>query len=226
MRKKRINFAVTGALFSLFITLTIMLMYVVVKPIGPENSCVGFAAINKWVAESLGVNMLLYHITNWLSAAAILFALGFAVLGLIQFIGRKSLKLVDHSILLLGAFYLLVIAVYFFFELYIINFRPVIIQNVLEASYPSSTTMLFLCVMPTAIMQFNRLIKGRTARITVTIVSVVFIAAAVVGRILSGVHWFTDILGGVLLSSSLVMLYYSVDKYIESEHPTETSSRE
>lgn len=216
-KKNRINFTVTGALFSLFVMLTIMLMYVDVKPIGPKGSYVGFATVNKWLSELLGVNMLLYHITDWLGVVAILSALGFAVLGLIQLIGRKSLKRVDHSILVLGAFYLLVIAAYVFFEFNIVNYRPIIIQNVLEASYPSSTTMLVLCVMPTTIMQFNRLIKGKTARIITNTVCAIFAAVAVVGRFLSGVHWFTDILGGALLSSALVMLYYSVNTLIESK---------
>ncbi|MGE4353463.1 MAG: phosphatase PAP2 family protein [Oscillospiraceae bacterium] len=218
-KSNRINFAVTGVLFSFFFMLTIMLMYVDVQPIGPEGSCVGFATVNRWVSELLGVNMLLYHITDWLGVVAILFALGFAVLGLIQLIWRKSLKRVDRSILVLGAFYLLVIAAYVFFEFNILNYRPVLIQNVLEASYPSSTTLLVLCVMPTAIMQFNRLIKGRTARITINTLSAIFVAVAVVGRLLSGVHWFTDILGGALLSSALVMLYYSVNTFIEFKKP-------
>ncbi|MEA4816382.1 MAG: phosphatase PAP2 family protein [Lachnospiraceae bacterium] len=216
-KSNKINFIVTGALFSLFVMLTIMLMYVDVKPIGPEGSHVGFATVNRWVSELLGVNMLLCRITDWLGVIAILFALGFAVLGLVQLIGRKRLLRVDYSILVLGAFYLLVIVAYVFFEFNIVNYRPVLIQNVLEASYPSSTTMLVLCVMPTAIMQFNRLIKERMARIAVNKVCTVFAAVAVVGRLLSGVHWFTDILGGALLSSALVMLYYSVDKYIESK---------
>lgn len=213
----RISFIVTGALFSLFVMLTIMLMYVDIQTVGPEGSCVGFATVNKWASDLLGVNMLLYNFTDWLGVVAILFALGFAILGLIQLIEKKSLRRVDHSFLMLGAFYLLVIAAYVFFELHIVNYRPILIQNVLEASYPSSTTMLILCVMPTAIMQFNHLIKGRTARITVNTVCAVFAAVAVVGRLLSGVHWFTDILGGVLLSSAFVMLYYSVDNYIESK---------
>ncbi len=213
----RINFAVTGALFFLFIMLTMMLMYVDVKPIGPEGSFVGFANVNKWVSELLGVHMLLYSVTDWLGVVAILFALGFVVLGLIQLIGRKSLKRVDHSILALGGFYLLVIAAYVFFECHIVNYRPVLIRNVLEASYPSSTTMLILCVMPTAIMQFNRLIKGRWARITVNTLVGAFTVFSIIGRLLSGVHWFTDILGGALLSSTLVMLYYSVNQSIESK---------
>jgi undecaprenyl-diphosphatase len=218
-KSNRINFAVTGALFSLFVILTIMLMYVDVKPVGPDGSCVGFATVNKSVSELIGVNMLLYHITDCLGVVAILVVLGFVALGLIQLIRRKSLKRVDYSILVLGAFYLLVIMAYVFFEYRIVNYRPVIIQNVLEASYPSSTTMLVLCVMSTAIMQFNRLIKGRATRITINTVSVIFTAVAVVGRLLSGVHWFTDILGGALLSSALVMLYYSVNIFIESKKP-------
>lgn len=213
-KNNRRNFTLTGILFFLFITFTAMLKYVDVKPIGPEGSFVGFATLNDWVAKLLGVDMLLYNITDWLGVVAIFFALGFAILGLIQLIKRKNLKLVDQSILLLGAFYLLVIGAYVFFEVYVINYRPVLIRNVLEASYPSSTTMLLLCVLPTTIMQFNRLIKKRKVRIIMNTMTAMIAVIAVVGRLLSGVHWFTDILGGMLLSSALVMLYYSMEKYI------------
>lgn len=95
------------------------------------------------------------------------------------------------------------------------NYRPVLINNVLEASYPSSTTMLVLCVMPTAMMQFHRLIQNKAVRTAVNIL-LGFTAAMVVGRLLSGVHWVTDILGGILMSGTLVMLYYSVNVYIGS----------
>ncbi len=213
-KSNRMNFTLTGILFFLFITFTEMLKYVDVEPVGPEGSFVGFATLNNWVAKLLGVDMILYNITDWLGVVAIFFALGFAILGLIQLIKRKSLKLVDQSILLLAAFYLLVIGAYVFFELYVINYRPVLIRNVLEASYPSSTTMLILCVLPTTIMQFNRLIKKRKVRIIMNTMTAMIAVIAVVGRLLSGVHWFTDILGGMLLSSALVMLYYSMEKYI------------
>jgi undecaprenyl-diphosphatase len=215
--KNRINFVISGTLFSLFVFLTLLLKVVDVQPVGPEGSSVGFATVNNWIANWLGVNLLLYTLTDWLGVVAILYALGFAVLGLIQLIQKKSLMKVDHSILVLGAFYLLVISAYVFFEFCVVNYRPVLLQNVLEASYPSSTTMLVLCVMPTAVMQFNRLIKGRTAKIAVNAVTILLAPIAVIGRFLSGVHWFTDILGGVLLSSAFVMLYYSVNKWIESK---------
>ncbi|MHC1720400.1 MAG: phosphatase PAP2 family protein [Clostridiaceae bacterium] len=213
--KKRNLVVVTAILFLLFIVYTAALIHIDVKPIGPNGSCVGFATVNQAVHQLLGVHMKLYNITDWLSIAAIILMLSFAFLGLVQLIKRKSLLRVDSSILVLGGFYLLVFAAYSFFECYIVNYRPVLIEGVLEASYPSSTTMLVLCVIPTAMMQFQRLIKSSVAR-TITNTGIgIFTAAMVMGRLVSGVHWFTDILGGVLLSAALVMLYYSVNVYIE-----------
>ena len=92
----------------------------------------------------------------------------------------------------------------------VINYRPVLINGVLEASYPSSTTMLTMCVMPTLAMRFNKRIKNKTAKNIVVFVSVIFALFMVVGRILSGVHWISDIIGGALLSAGLVMLYSAV----------------
>ena len=162
-------------------------------------------------------NILPYNITDWLGLVAMIVALGFAVLGLVQLIKRKSLSRVDNSILVLGGFYLLVVAAYLFFEYNIVNYRPVLINSILEASYPSSTTMLVMCIMPTAMMQFHRLIQNKTVRIVVNILLGIFTILMIVGRMLSGVHWFTDILGGMLISSALVMLYHSVNVYIESK---------
>ncbi len=135
---------------------------------------------------------------------------GFAVTGLVQLIKRKNLLRVDHSILALGGFYVLVFLAYLFFEVFAVNYRPVLIEGVLEVSYPSSTTMLMLCIIPTAIMQFNRLISCEKIRYTATALCSIYAALMVIGRILSGVHWISDILGGILLSAALVMFYYSI----------------
>ena len=137
-------------------------------------------------------------------------AFGFAVLGFVQLIKRKSFLKVDYSILVLGGFYIIVMAVYILFEILVINYRPVLINGYLEASYPSSTTMLVLCVMPTAIKQFNSRIKHDILKRCVSFLIVAFIAFMVIGRLISGVHWFTDIVGGALLSFGLVMIYHSV----------------
>ena len=163
----------------------------------------------KMTQTQLGVFCLLGSVTTLLTAY-ILIALIDKILGLVQWIKRKSICKVDYDILALGGFYIVTIAAYLFFENVVINYRPVLINGYLEASYPSSTTLLVMCVMPTAVMQFNSRIKNKVLRNIASVTIIAFIAFMVIGRLISGVHWFTDIVGGALLSAGLVMMYYSV----------------
>ena len=206
-KKNKKRFVLGVSLVVAFVLWTIFVCFVDVRAIGPEGSLVGFAALNGFVHEFTGVNWLLYTITDWLGIVPIAVALGFAILGLVQLIKRKSLWKVDHSILALGVFYIVVIAAYVFFEVVVINYRPTLIDGYLESSYPSSTTMLVMCVMPMAAMQLNVRIKNTVLRRFAVIAIVVFTAFMVIGRLLSGVHWITDIIGGALLSAGLVMMY-------------------
>ena len=208
MEKKNKKRLVLGvSLVVAFVLWTILVCFVDVRAIGPEGSSVGFAALNGFVHELTGVNWLLYTVTDWLGIVPIAVALVFAILGLVQLIKRKSLWKVDHRILALGVFYIVVMAAYIFFEVVVINYRPTLIDGYLEASYPSSTTMLVMCVMPTEAMQLNARIKNTVLRRFAVIAIVVFTAFMVIGRLLSGVHWITDIIGGALLSAGLVTMY-------------------
>ena len=208
MEKKNKKRLVLGAgLVVVFVLWTVFVCFVDVRTIGPEGSSVGFATLNGFVHELTGVNWLLYTVTDWLGLAPIAVALGFAILGLVQLIKRKSLWKVDNSILALGVFYIVVMAAYVFFEMVVINYRPTLIDGYLEASYPSSTTMLVMCVMPTAAMQLNARIKNTVFRRCAVITIVAFTAFMVIGRLISGVHWITDIIGGALLSAGLVTMY-------------------
>ena len=211
MKKKNKKGLVWGAsLLAAFVLWTVSVRFVDVRAIGPEGSSVGFAALNGSLHETTGVNLILYTVTDWLGLVPIAVALVFAILGLVQLIKRKSLWKVDHSILTLGVFYIAVMTAYVFFETVVINYRPTLIDGYLEASYPSSTTMLVMCVMPTAAMQLNARIKSDVLRRCVILVIAAFTAFMVIGRLISGVHWLTDIIGGALLSAGLVMTYASV----------------
>ena len=207
--RKKMFFMGAGFLGA-FVLWTVLVSYVDVRAIGQNASSVGFATLNGYVHNLSGVNMLLYTITDWLGLVPLGIAFGFAVLGLVQCVGRKSLFKVDRSILALGGFYIIVLAMYIFFEIVVINYRPVLIDGYLEASYPSSTTMLVMCVMPTAMMQLHARIKSDVFRRCVLISIAAFTAFMVIGRLASGVHWLTDIIGGALVSAGLVITYASV----------------
>ena len=211
MEKKNKRWLVCAAsLLMAFVLWTVLVRFIGVRAIGPEGSSVGFATLNRYVHELTGVNLFLYTVTDWLGLVPIAVALGFAILGLVQLIKRKSLWKVDHSILALGVFYIVVMAAYILFEMVVINYRPTLINGYLEASYPSSTTMLVMCVMPTAAMQLNGRIKNTVLRRCAIIAIVAFTAFMVIGRLVSGVHWITDIIGGALFSAGIVMIYKAI----------------
>jgi len=212
-KRNQKNLSITMCLLITFVLWTMSVCCFDVQAIGPRESSVGFATLNGLFHRITGVHMLIYTITDWLGLVPLCFILGFGILGLVQLIKKRSLLKVDSDILVLGGFYILVLFVYVMFEVVVINYRPVLIEGYLEASYPSSTTLLVMCVMPTAIMQFNTRIKNNRIRKSIINCMITFTVCMVAGRLGSGVHWFTDIAGGALLSVGLVMLYHTMNSW-------------
>ena len=203
----KIRLIVSLLLIASFIAWTMAVSTVDIQAIGPKGSSVGFATLNGYIHSLIGVHMSLYVITDWLSLLPFAFCFIFAILGLSQLIKRKSILKVDKSILLLGGFYIVVLVVYLLFEAVAVNYRPVLINGSLEASYPSSTTMLVLCIMLTSEMQLRSRVKSLAGRIIITSTIWLFVTFMVVFRLASGVHWFSDIVGGFLISAALVLAY-------------------
>ena len=203
----------TGIWFLLaFLLWTALIRCVDVQAAGPNGTKVGFAAFNLWFHHLTGVHMTIYTITDWLGLVPIAVCLGFGVVGVFQLIRRRSLLRVDPDIILLGLYYILVILGYLVFEMIPINYRPILINGALEASYPSSTTLLVLSVMPTLKFQLDRGAGKTLVRNVTGIFVIAFSAFMVIGRLISGVHWATDIIGAVFLSMGLFLLYrYAVD---------------
>ena len=204
-------------LLAAFVLWTVAVCLLDVQPIGPENSAVGFAEINGSFHQLTGVHMALYDLTDILSVIPLGCVAAFGLLGLVQWIRRKDLRKVDGDLLVLGGFYVVVLTVFVLFEKLAVNYRPVLIEGVLEASYPSSTTMLVLCVMPSVMLQLHERMKAGTLKNCVQLLLAAFTAFMVIGRLISGVHWLTDIIGGVLLSIGLVLLYLAALRFTKKQ---------
>lgn len=208
MQKKLI---ITGLIFVCFFVIwTLALTRLDVQPIGPNNTSVAMATFNRAFHNFTGVHFIVYMVTDWLGLVPIFACLIFAILGLVQCIKRKHIKKVDPDILMLGLYYIVVISIYLVFENVVINYRPVLINGYLEASYPSSTTLLVLCVMPTVQLQVRRRMHSQWLRRMVNFIIGVYTLFMLVARTVSGVHWLSDIIGGVLISTGLVILYCGI----------------
>lgn len=194
----------------LFFIWTVLIRVVDVQALGVNGTNIGFATWNCWFHKVTGVHMTLYAITDWLGLIPVFVCIIFGGMGCAQLVQRKSLFKADRDIIILGIYYIVVIVGYLIFEMIPINYRPILIQGMMEASYPSSTTLLVLAVMPTLAEQVNRRMKNDHLKKIINIFTVVFSVFMVVGRLISGVHWFTDIVGGIILSIGLFCFYKAV----------------
>lgn len=190
-----------------FVVWTFAVQLIDVKPIGVNGTDIGFSTVNSWFHSLTGVNMTLYTITDWLGLVPVFACVVFAIVGVAQLIKRRSILKVDFDIILLGVYYVVVIFGYVVFEMIPINYRPILINGIMEASYPSSTTLLVLSVMPTVVLQSRKRVKNDIIKMIITIVTILFSLFMVVGRLISGVHWFTDIIGAIILSAGLFLIY-------------------
>ena len=207
MKKSVRNFCVSVGLFLAFIIFTLVVLTVDRANVGAGGTEIGLAKLNVWAYKLLGTSEPFYYLSEVLGVISLLIAFFFCSLGAVQLIKRKSLKKIDKYIIGLGVFYLVVIAFYLLFELFIVNYRPVLVDGKLEASYPSSHTMLACCIIVSALLNLKHIISNVKIRTAIQVIGIVFIISSIVARMLSGVHWFTDIVGGALISTGLVALY-------------------
>ena len=126
MKEKR-NLLTGIGLISAFALWTVLIQCVDVQAVGQNGTKIGHAAFNVWFHQLTGVHMTIYTITDWLGLVPIFVCLCSGMLGIVQLIKRRSLLRVDSDILLLGAYYVIVIACYLVFEMIPINYRPILI---------------------------------------------------------------------------------------------------
>lgn len=208
MTKKSLEkFVLTACMFMLFILFTVAVKSVDTTLIWGEE--IGFSRVNLAVHQIIQTNETFDLLSDLCFGFSICLAIALVVVGVVQLVKRKSIKKVDKEILIAGVVLVLTAVVYLFFEFVIINYRPILVDGELEASYPSSHILFGMVINIISLGYLNKVIKAPKFKIpalagvgAVTLLGVVF-------RVLSGVHWLTDIVGALLISLALVMLYFS-----------------
>ncbi|MBR3034582.1 MAG: phosphatase PAP2 family protein [Firmicutes bacterium] len=209
MRKLNRKYGKAAISFALFILTIALVKCVDIDAVGPAGTSIGLSHLNKAVHNLIGVHMFWYQVTNLLGFWAILCGAIFACIGLKQLVERKSLKQVDARILALGGLFVLLGVIYVLFEKVVINCRPVLMEGetVPEASFPSSHTVLSFVIFGAIAMMLKDYLQDKRLVSMLQNACLVLILVSVIGRLISGVHWFTDILGGIFLSYALLMVF-------------------
>ena len=202
----------------LFIVYTILVKVVDVKSVPTTSTFVGFGTLNLWFHQLTKENLFLYQLGDWLSIIPLLICAVYAMIGCFQLIKRKSILKVDYQLLILGFYYVLLLGIYLLFEVIPINYRPILINGVLEVSYPSSTTLLVLCIMKTFAYNIKIYLNDKQSKRIIISLTMIYSIFMIIIRILSKVHWITDIIGAILLSNALYYLYqYFISKQSKQE---------
>ena len=193
---------------------TVLVAVVDVQPVGVEGTNIGFASINTGFFAKFGYNETFYKISKLAGILCYATACGFSLFFLIQLIQRKSLSKVDRNLSVLMLLYILTSAIYTLFnQVLIINYRPILRDQGLESSYPSTHALIAWVVMVSAVDQWNIYIKNEKLKIAAVTCSLLVLLVVIVTRMLSGVHWLTDILGGMLIGDMLIAWYrYAASK--------------
>ena len=199
----------SGTAFVLFLVLILLVRTVDVADIGPAGTSIGLSHLNQAFHTLTGVHMIWYKITEILGVLAIGVAAMFALMGFLQLIRRRSLLKVDSEIMLLAGLYIITMGLYFFFEGIIVNYRPVIMPDntVPEASFPSSHTMLICVIMGSTVIMLRKYVRDVRTYSLLRILCYAVMAVTVFGRLVCGVHWLTDIIGGVLISAAMLSMF-------------------
>ncbi|MFA6784523.1 MAG: phosphatase PAP2 family protein [Sphaerochaeta sp.] len=193
-------------LLVLFLGLIGALLSVDVQYVGAGGTSLGLARMNTWLLGVLGTHVWWYELSEWLGVLSLLVVGGFGILALAQMIQRRSLKKIDSSLYVLFLFYVLLAFLYGFFEMFVINYRPF----VLEPSFPSSHILLVVFVMGSTCVLLPHMMSSGRKTLLLQGLCLLVAVSTIVGRLLSGVHWSTDILGAVILAASLVLFFAAV----------------
>lgn len=217
MKKNILNFSITAGLFLVFAIFTILVKFVDTSVVATTGTQIGLSSINKPLFDFFGANETWGTISTLLFVIAGVVVLTLATIAVVEMIKSKSLFKINHKLLLVALLYVLTAIFYVIFEFVIINYRPLLDEGLIKASYPSSHTLLICVVCLSACLIVPDYIKSNPLKITITTILCLISVLAPITRLLAGMHWFTDVVASIILSLALVMLYYSTSSYISSK---------
>lgn len=133
-----------------------------------------------------------------------------AVLGIYQWITRKSFKKIDKALLALIVPAVLVVATWLIFDkIFVLNTRP---DGSGEPSFPSTHTMITATIFFCTAIILPRYIKSRPLQIFLDLIMLAFVILVPVGRVLANKHWTSDVIGGLIFSVIFAGIYFVIVK--------------
>ncbi len=144
-------------------------------------------------------------ITNIILITALITLGIFVILGLCQWISRKSLKKVDKELLWFPLPLALMAITYVVFDKFLIlNTRP---DGSGEPSFPSTHVMVVTTIFLLTAVILPKYIKSKIACLVLYLLMLAFVILNGVGRVLANKHWTSDVLGAVGFSFIFVAIY-------------------
>ena len=215
-RKNLLMIILSISLLVCFAVFTLLVRLVDVGVAGESGVEVGFSTLNQKFFNACNYSAMV-KISDILGYLAFVVIIIFAGIELVQLIKGKSIKAVDKSLMVLSSIYVLTILVYVLFEVVTINYRPILVDGAMEASYPSSHTMLGIVVYLTGGLQAYFMLKNKWLRGVAFGLGIVLASLTTLTRLFSGMHWLTDIIGAVLISAFLVCLYLTIVGLVQTK---------
>ncbi len=216
MLKKVLNKYSLMGLGFLFIFLILLILLMSVDKASNIYKEIGLYNFNK-------IFLVDYYNESWdgfsdvILYISILFILGLIIYGIYQLYKRKSLFKVDKDIILTGFGFVFIIIIWFIFDKFIdINYRPIAVNGSAQTSFPSTHVMLacFSLLATTRIILKRNTNELKYNIITYGGVSILVILCSL-GRILSKMHWTTDVLGAIFISLAIFFIIIGLDKALE-----------
>lgn len=206
-----------GVLLFLFILLLILLM--TVDRANNIYKQIGLFSFNKLFLVDYS-NEAWDEFSDVILYISLLFILGLAIYGFYQLSKKRSLFKVDKDIIFIGCGLAILAFVWLVFDKLIdVNYRPIAISGTAQTSFPSTHTMIAAFVLLAAT---RAILKRNGNEIKYQLLaysgSSILILLCSLGRILSKMHWATDVLGGLFIGVGLFFILVGLDKAFEKDY--------